>query len=145
MESEDIFELRDVAAILHIPTTRLVNWSQGRTIHFKPSIREATRKGERNLYSRADLYTLALAEILLSSAGYPGATVQLMVNEAPQNIIGAGWFVIVWPTRGGPVISWRNQYSPDSKTLGSYAINLRHVREAVDADIQDYEQRRKRR
>src|SRR2546423_1431209 len=59
-----VFQLSDVALILDMEETRVKNWTIGRPLAVKPSVRTSSGPGSRNLYSIEDVYLMALADQL---------------------------------------------------------------------------------
>jgi len=74
------FELSDVADLLQLSISTVKNWTIGRPLSIKPSIRASQGKGSRNLYSREDVYVLALAA-QLSRDGFAIKTVQDILDK----------------------------------------------------------------
>lgn len=76
--SKKIFELSEVAEILHLPASRIKNWTIGRPLTITPSVRPASGTGSRNLYNTDDVYLFALAEDLNEFGIVPRLTQQVL-------------------------------------------------------------------
>lgn len=74
----NIFELSEVAELLHLPASRVKNWTIGRPLTITPSVRPASGTGSRNLYSTDDVYLFALAEDLNEFGLVPRITQQVL-------------------------------------------------------------------
>ncbi len=140
----EIFQRRDISRILGIPFSRLANWEAGRTLKLTPSIREARGGGSSNLYSRSDVYVIALADMLLH-LGYPGESVQAVIDPAtrmsPDGTIPIehrAWLRIVWLSKGKPQIVWSMGPEIDRTALAVYCLNVAKLRATVDAEIQTW-------
>jgi hypothetical protein len=57
-----IYELGEVAALLHLEKSRIKNWTIGRPFTVRPSLRSSAGKGSRNLFGVTDLYCFALVK-----------------------------------------------------------------------------------
>lgn len=76
--AQRIFELSEVAEILHLPASRVKNWTIGRPLTITPSVRQAKGTGSRNLYGADDMYLFALAEELNAFGLVPRFTQQVL-------------------------------------------------------------------
>jgi DNA-binding transcriptional MerR regulator len=114
--------------IVGIDLERAKNWTSDRPFTIEPSIQKASGKGSRNLYSREDLYRMALA-YSLSTAGMSGAAIG-KVLEAVQARCPDGLAGVEWLT------AWRmpkKQSSPES--TGEEAKGHKRKRESAGFEI----------
>lgn len=61
---DDILDLSGVARVVGIPMLQVRNWTAGRPLRIRPSVRAAIGKGSRNLYSEVDVFKMATAQRL---------------------------------------------------------------------------------
>src|SRR5437868_13693562 len=96
MEDLQIFELSEVAELLRLSRSTVKNWTIGRPLSIKPSIRASRGKGSRNLYSRDDACVLALAA-QLSRNGFALKTVQSVLKElrGKSHLLGTSYSALV--------------------------------------------------
>lgn len=59
-----VFEISEVATILGMPVSKVKNWTIGRPLKIKPSVRVAKGRGKRNLYGRKEVFLFGLARHL---------------------------------------------------------------------------------
>jgi hypothetical protein len=60
------FEISAVSRILNMPFTRVKNWTIGRPLAIKPSVRRAKGKGKSNLYAPEEVFLMAVANHLVN-------------------------------------------------------------------------------
>jgi hypothetical protein len=75
-----VFELAEVAAILGMPISKVKNWTSGRPLSIRPSIKVAKKKGSRNLYGVNEVFLLGFAKHLADDG---------ISFEAIDEIVGA--------------------------------------------------------
>jgi DNA-binding transcriptional MerR regulator len=85
--TNQIFELADIAGILGIEKSCAKSWTIGRPFSVRPSIRAASGKGSRNLFSRNDVYRFALVK-RLNEAGAPVAAIKTMLEKLEPDLTG---------------------------------------------------------
>jgi GNAT superfamily N-acetyltransferase len=61
---DDILDLSALAQVVGIPILQARNWTSGRPLRIKPSVRAAIGKGSRNLYDKTDVFKVAVAQRL---------------------------------------------------------------------------------
>jgi hypothetical protein len=61
---DDVLDLSGLAHVVGIPILQARNWTSGRPIRIKPSVRAAIGKGSRNLYDETDVFKIAVANCL---------------------------------------------------------------------------------
>lgn len=61
---DDILDLSGVARVVGMPRLRVRNWTAGRPLKIRPSVRAAIGKGSRNLYNERDVFKMATAKRL---------------------------------------------------------------------------------
>lgn len=94
------FTIKDIVAILSIPRERFKEWVfRG---YIRPSIKKAQGPGDKNLYSRLDLYAIRLFDYLVKN-GFHRREASFMVNrlfkslkpeslDQPNNILMLAFF-----------------------------------------------------
>jgi hypothetical protein len=60
----DVLDLSGLAQVVGIPILQARNWTSGRPLRIKPSVRAAIGKGSRNLYDEIDVFKIAVAHRL---------------------------------------------------------------------------------
>ena len=145
-----VLELSDVAYLLQLTNSTVKNWTIGRPLSIKPSIRASRGKGSRNLYSIEDVHLLALA-VQLTRDGFALKTVQRVLKELKgrSDLLGSDYstLVISSPKAGpeiklpeikflpGPVtIGVHEQLRAD--VIGRYVLNLTKMVEWVENRIE---------
>jgi hypothetical protein len=73
-----VFMLTDAARILGMPKSRVKNWTIGRPLRIDPSV-HAHGTGSRNIYTRRELYRLAIAN-QLHRDGLNAETIQSVLD-----------------------------------------------------------------
>jgi len=126
MTEIQIFELSEVADLLDLTPSIVKNWTIGRPLTIKPSIRASRGKGSRNLYSRDDVLVLALAA-QLSRDGFALNTVQRVLKELKgrSHLLGSALSALVISSSGG---------KPEIKFLAGGPITI-GVHEQLRADV----------
>lgn len=126
MAEIQIFELSEVADLLALTPSTVKNWTIGRPLTIKPSIRASRGKGSRNLYSRDDVCVLALAA-QLSRDGFALKTVQKVLKELKgrSHLLGSHSSALVISSSGG---------KPEIKFLSGGQISI-GVYEQLRADV----------
>ena len=130
------FELSDVADLLQLSISTVKNWTIGRPLSIKPSIRASQGKGSRNLYSREDVYVLALAA-QLSRDGFAIKTVQEVLRrlKGESNLLGSHYSALVISSFAlGPKIKAPKIKGPEIKFLSEGPITI-GVHEQLRADV----------
>lgn len=152
MEDLQIFELSEVAELLHLSASTVKNWTIGRPLSIKPSIRASRGKGSRNLYSRNDVCVLALAA-QLSRNGFALNTVQKVLKELrdKSHLLGTSYSSLVISSSGekpeirflsGPLtISIHERLRGD--VIGSYVLDLKKLVSGVDDQIKKLDRRQR--
>lgn len=59
---DDVLDLSGLAHVVGIPILQARNWTSGRPLRIKPSVRAAIGKGSRNLYDETDVFKVAVAQ-----------------------------------------------------------------------------------
>jgi DNA-binding transcriptional MerR regulator len=106
VENIDVFELSEVADLVGLPVTTVKNWTIGRPLEIKPSIKSKRGTGFRNLYSREDVYVMALAD-RLTKDGFALETVKQVLKELKgrSDLFGTHYSALVISSSvGGPEI-----------------------------------------
>jgi DNA-binding transcriptional MerR regulator len=144
MAEIQIFELSEVADLLDLTASTVKNWTIGRPLSIKPSIRASRGKGSRNLYSREDVCALALAA-QLSRDGFTLQTVQRVLKalKGRSELLGSSYSTLVISGSGGqPKIDFlsgqisigvHEQLRADA--LGRYVLNLKKLVAWVESQI----------
>src|SRR5438445_584082 len=139
------FELSEVADLLHRSNSTVKNWTIGRPLSIKPSIRASRGKGSRNLYSREDVYLLALAA-QLSRDGFAPNTVKQVFKELKgrSDLLGSNYSTLVISSpedrlevkflTGPLTISLHERLRAD--VIGSYVLNLTKLVKWVETRIE---------
>jgi hypothetical protein len=143
----EIFELADIAAILGVEKSRVKNWTMGKPFSVRPSVRTSSGTGSSNLFSRNDVYVLALVE-RLNSAHVPSTEIQRMLEEKRGQLTDDSfwkdhyWVVIrrsgreVWFDFGFDAQSTINiTLDPQNDVTSFEAVNLQSLVEAVSTKI----------
>ncbi len=141
----EVFELSEVAEILAVPKARIKNWTIGRPLRIRPSVRAATRKGTRNLYSVEDVYLMGLADQLRDD-GFAPETIQAVLKKIRRDVsrIGSHYSeLVVSNPGGGAKITflggdmtkevWEECGGADA--ISRYTLDLKAVREWIDSRI----------
>jgi DNA-binding transcriptional MerR regulator len=145
MAEIQIFELSEVADLLDLTPSTVKNWTIGRPLTIKPSIRASRGKGSRNLYSRDDVRVLALAA-QLSRDGFAPNTVQKVLKELKgrSHLLGSPLSALVISSSGGkPEIKFLSGGSITigvyeqlrADLIGRYVLNLAKLVSWVDGRI----------
>ena len=153
MAEMTVFELSEVADLLDLPTSTVKNWTIGRPLSIKPSIRASRGKGSRNLYSREDVYLLALA-VQLTRDGFDLTTVKrvlkelkgrsdLLRQEERSDLLGPRYSaLVISSSKGGPEIKFltsgigigiHEQLRAD--VIGRYVLDIGKLVAMVDEKI----------
>jgi hypothetical protein len=80
MQKLGFFELADVAKLVGVPQWRAKNWTVGRPLQIRPSLRGGKGRGYLNLYAAADVYLMALAKDLYE-AGFGTEAINALIEE----------------------------------------------------------------
>ena len=75
-----VFELSEVAGLLHLSSSTVKNWTIGRPLSIQPSIRAEGGTGSRNLYGRDDVCLFALVT-QLTRDGFATRTLKHVLEE----------------------------------------------------------------
>ena len=118
----NFFSIGQMTGLVGMDADKVKNWMAGKPFSFKPSAQSASGKGSRNIYSRQDLYVLAVANEF-SKAGFAGKAIGRLLEAIrprlaalPRNAVLTVWRV----TPGGPFrLSVGNTKPP--------GVTLRHV------------------
>ena len=139
----EVFELSEVAKILSVPKSRVKNWTIGRPLQIKPTVRIARGKGSRNLYGTNDVYLIALANQLYLD-GFDARAIRGILREArPGDWIGTGLHVLMF-SGAGQVVKFKlfekftlyaRGSARDKAVIGWYTLDLKALRKQVDGRI----------
>jgi DNA-binding transcriptional MerR regulator len=144
MTEIQVFELSEVADLLDLTASTVKNWTIGRPLSIKPSIRASRGKGSRNLYNRDDVCVLALAA-QLSRDGFALKTVQKVLKELKgrSHLLGSPYSSLVISSSGGKpeikflsgqiTIGVHEQLRAD--VIGRYVLNLTKLVSWVEGRI----------
>ena len=142
----EIFELSEVARILEVPKARIKNWTIGRPLRITPTIRTASGKGTRNLYSVEDVYVLTLANQLNEDGFSPKAIQAVIKKVRPRaKLIGKYYsqLVVSSPGRvlkieflsGDLTVALSEALAGQAGVVSRYILDLKAVREWIDSRI----------
>ena len=145
MPDEPSFEISEVALMLGMPQTRVKNWTIGRPLAIKPSVRRAKGTGKRNLYGSAEVFLMALAQHLASD-GFGMEAVEEVIKKVGKAQALADYLVIYRPARGATFELKRVQALMDEPGLtkllsvagnpiSTYVLNLKRFKAHVDESI----------
>ena len=81
--SLQVFDRKQIAEILDIPIALIRNWSSGKPLAIKPSIRAPGKRGATNLYTLQDVYVFGVAAIL-AEFGMKALLIEHVVNWIAQ-------------------------------------------------------------
>jgi DNA-binding transcriptional MerR regulator len=155
-----VFGLGEAAQIVNTPPSRLKDWTIGRPFRIKASVRAASGIGSRNLFSREDLYVIALIKRLtdagLSSRVVEGVLAIIDKTDARRSLGHIlALIVVVKVVKDEEVaveLSWINDNSEgqklsellhDSLSVGSYFVRLKELWERVNQGIEQEQQKQK--
>lgn len=154
----EIFGLGEVARIIGAPPSRVKDWTIGRPLLIAPSVLAASGTGTRNLYSREDVYWMAMLK-QLGEAGLATEVLSdvLRVRESEEQRGGQPFLRHVTALkitgRGGRLASVRWWTGDDPTPFfsrfppgppGEYMLDLRPLWKRVDRRIAKLRKRRKR-
>jgi hypothetical protein len=147
-----IYELSEVAEILAMPKSRVKNWTIGRPLRITPSVRAATGKGSRNLYSVEDVYLIGLAD-QLNVDGFAPKTTEKVLKKIRRRAgdIGKHHPELIISSPGGKAeieflddeitrAVWDQIYGEDA--ISCYTLDLQALRDWVDRRIAQLEKKR---
>jgi len=134
---EPIFELAEMAKVIGMPFTKAKNWTMGRPIRFRASLRSGMGTGSRNLYSLDDVYLMGIA-YECGKAGMAAKAIGRLI-DAVRGKFSAG-------LRGvGMLYAWRGlklTYQIETRddrhpadTVVHLAIDVRRLRDRVDREV----------
>jgi DNA-binding transcriptional MerR regulator len=149
-DSPSVFTVAEAATILGMPESRIKNWTNGRPLRIIPSVRPAEGTGSRNLYSKTDLYTFAVANQLkkdgfslkkiedaLQSCGNRMAdgSIQITIWMADWLVIEGSRVYTLYLKVIGP---GRRHKKPEvtPQDLSKYYLNVRKLQATIDSYIQ---------
>ena len=142
----EIFELSEVARILKVPKARIKNWTIGRPLRITPTIRTASGKGTRNLYSVEDVYVLTLAN-QLNEDGFSPKAIQAVIKKVRRKarLIGKYYsqLVVSSPGRvlkieflsGDLTVALSETLAGQAGVVSRYILDLKAVRKWIDSRI----------
>jgi hypothetical protein len=146
MANLQIFELSEVADLLQLPISTVKNWTIGRPLSIKPSLRASQGKGSRNLYSREDLLVLALAA-QLNRDGFTPSTLQKVLRELKgrSDLLGSHYSALALSSPdGGLVVKFltseltihmHERVYPHA--IGRYILDIKKLVNWVEARMQE--------
>ena len=101
----DLFTIGQMTKIVGMDDPdKVKNWMAGKPFEFKPSGQAALGKGSRNIYTRKDLYLLAVANEF-SKAGFAGKAIGRLLDAIRSKLarLGHDSVLTVWRVKpGGP-------------------------------------------
>ena len=149
----EVFELADVSKITKIPKTRVQNWSVGRPLRIIPSIRGGRGQGSRNLYSRTDIYRIALAKELtfyldskviqhvveeadkrIPQYPFSGELQWLLIKQRKKKLIKCDW---LGPYENLEQQSLSDYINSNEMSLGLFVLNLAILFKQIDKKIEE--------
>jgi hypothetical protein len=133
----EIFELGEMAKVLGMSLTTAKNWTIGRPLELKASVRTATGQGSRNLYSLEDVYLMGVANEL-SHAGMAAAAIKKFVAalqaKFPTGLAGVDTLYTV----RGEKLSYRIETRQDripANTVVRLVIDVAGLRERIEQRV----------
>jgi DNA-binding transcriptional MerR regulator len=142
----EVFELAEVAEVLGMPKSKVKNWTIGRPLRITPSVRVASGKGTRNLYSVEDVYVLTLAN-QLNEDGFSPKAIQAVIKKVRRKakLIGKYYsqLVVSSPGRvlkieflsGDLTVALSETLAGQAGVVSRYILDLKAVREWIDSRI----------
>jgi hypothetical protein len=135
--AEPIFELAEMAKVVGMPFSKAKNWTMGRPIRFRASLRSGMGTGSRNLYSLDDVYLVAIAHEC-SKTGMAAKAIGKLIDavrmKLPAGLHGVG-MLYAWR---GPKLTYRIEAREDrlsADTVVRLVINVRALRATVDLGV----------
>ena len=134
------FEISEVALLLGMPQTRVKNWTIGRPLTIKPSVRRAKGKGTHNLYGPQEVFLMGLAQHLTSD-GLGMEAVEEVIKKRGRAPEMANYLLIYRPAKGFTFESKRVQLLDDEPGLAkllaagpvsAYVLNLKRFKTYID-------------
>jgi DNA-binding transcriptional MerR regulator len=144
VENIELFELSEVGELVGLPASTVKNWTIGRPLKIRPSIRASAGKGSRNLYSRTDVYVMALAA-QLSRDGFALETVKRALKELKgrSDLFGTHYSALVISSAAGSTeiafvtgpltISVHERHRED--VISRYVLDLRKLVALIQGNI----------
>lgn len=131
---EDRFSLFNVRDILGITQGKLQNWV-GRG-YIRPSIKRARGHGDRNYFSRDDLYKIALFDKLVPLAIYQTAALAILQHADFSRVKDGIKYLHIWRSPFGKTaweaVTEKNPRAPYDDEWFVITINLQTVVDFVD-------------
>lgn len=141
MAKVQVFDLSDVAKILGMSLSRVKNWTIGRPLDIKPSIRAAQGAGTSNLYGPEELFLMGVANHLANDG--LGLDVVREAVEILRKRPNAKWLLIYRPIKGAAVreqtvISATDEKSPKDEHVSIYTCNLEKLRAQIKESLASF-------
>jgi hypothetical protein len=134
---EPIFELAEMAKAVGMPFAKAKNWTMGRPIRLRASLRSGMGTGSRNLYSLHDVYLMGTA-YKCSKAGMAakaiGKLVEAVRKKFPDGLRDIGMLYVC----RGPKLAYRIETREDrlpADTVVRLAIDVRRLRAEIDREV----------
>jgi len=134
---EPIFELAEMAKVVGMPFTKAKNWTMGRPIRFRASLRSGMGTGSRNLYSLDDVYFMGIA-YECSKTGMAAKAIGRLIDEVRKRFpAGLHGIDMLYAWRG-PKLTYRietreSRVPPDA--VARIVLDVRRLRERVDREV----------
>jgi DNA-binding transcriptional MerR regulator len=130
----DVFEISDIAGILGMKPNTVKNWTIGRPIIVKPSIRTAMGHGKSNLYSVEDVYRFALANEL-HKVGMSPKRIAEVLDKLPEDLSKIQW-IRIWRKKKELKLRMDRDDPPEDVKVWQ-TIKLSAIIQEVDQRISD--------
>jgi len=126
-----------MAKVVHMPLTKAKNWTMGRPIRFKASLRAGKGTGSRNLYSPDDVYLMAMA-YECSKAGMAAKAIGKLVEAVKAKFpSGLGAVETLFVSRGPKLAyrieTWEERVPADA--VVRIVIDVQGIRALVDREV----------
>lgn len=155
-EPNQVFMSSEAACILGLSPTRIQNLTSGRNLQVRPSI-IAHGIGTRNMYSRTDLYRLAIAS-QLNKDGFTAQWIQTVMDRLQPAFEKSELAIVLvipdkdcalWATKSQVHVQlipkahferrrWHVLAEPFTKSFGYYLLNIAAIVEEVDGRVESF-------
>jgi hypothetical protein len=140
---DDVLDLSGLARVVGIPILQARNWTSGRPLRIKPSVRAAIGKGSRNLYDTTDVFKIAVAN-RLRQYGQSFKLIQYVLDHVDLRTFGEQgnyWLILRISADGIEHEVREADTEQGGLTTVEYAVDCLNLAIHISSFLSDVEQR----